>query len=260
MSSSRSATNIREEKAEQCNQEQQYRPGDIVTVSGLKSAIVLNGMFGVVKRSCSVNNRNRVEVLVAGYSQAVGIKPCNLTIMKPSTVRRFQHAAFWSKVDGKIPMCTFDDWPSNWSESEERRFLRKTLRWKDPQILGGIESEGVAKPNFMMYFDAGDDLSPINEAAASIENLLPGYELGKISGSRIGPIRGICVLVYSPTMSSLTSSFGPAPTGVIISDSRDRLFSLSELRDVLAFQDSPAARAQYKAHDNHMHRMFGGLM
>jgi len=146
-------------------------------------------------------------------------------------------------------------------------FLRQKFKWTNLEILGGIESRMAAKPDVVMYFDADDEESPINNIAARIENLLPDYELSKVS-PRAGPIRGVCVLVYPSPMKSTFGGMGSPefvasmpPAGIeFTSGNANRQFSVQQLREVLEFQESQEGRAQYEAQDNPIHRMFGGMM
>lgn len=236
-----------------------YPPGSVVEITGLCGNVELNGMLGVVKRF--VTDTERFEVMLSGRRNTIAAKPANLILQESSQERRFQHAAFWPKLNRTIiPMCTFDDWPKGDNELQERRFLREKLKWTNPTVLSGIESKNVPKPNFVIYFDADDEVSPINDIAASMEQRLPDYELTKVEYVCKGrPIRGVCVLVYSPMVSTLYSSTGPS-SQVLPAQNANRHFSLQELRDVLKFQESPEGIAQYKAHDNPMHRVFGGMM
>ena len=57
--------------------------------------------------------------------------------------------------------------------AKERRFLKENKGWKEPQIVGGVTSQGKAKPDFMMYYDAGETTAPINCWAKRIASLLP---------------------------------------------------------------------------------------
>jgi len=62
--------------------------------------------------------------------------------------------------------------------AKKRRFLKENKGWKEPQILGGVTSQGKAKPDFMMYYDAGETTAPINCWAKKIASL---RRRGKIS-------------------------------------------------------------------------------
>ena len=62
-------------------------------------------------------------------------------------------------------------WPANWTQ--EKPFLVNNLKWKNPQIFGGVTRQGMPKPDFMMYFDADDTTSLPNPIAKSVYDLLP---------------------------------------------------------------------------------------
>jgi len=248
--------------------------GEIVKLQNL-SRPDLNGRFGIVQSF--VNDTGRYEVVsIDGHgNRRLALKPENLTqqgIIKPadpdfSSERRFQHVVFWPRPKGStnaIPVQAFDDWPP--SHYDEEVFLMEKLHWKDPQVLGGVESRGVAKPDFMMYFDAGNTHAPINMAAKMILANLPDYELSKLGleSSHSTTPRGACVLVYSPMKMSTPQSFGipgqdDVPTEMMTAGNPDRLFSLQQLLGTLSFQMSPEGRQQYEEHDDPMHRMFGGM-
>ena len=55
--------------------------------------------------------------------------------------------------------------------AKKTRFLKENKGWKEPQILGGVTSQGKAKPDFMMYYDAGETTAPINCWAKKIASL-----------------------------------------------------------------------------------------
>lgn len=245
--------------------------GSVVELTGLQAA-ALNGSLGVVKRFNATSGRYHV-VKSQGTNACVGIKPENITranVVQPSDpnfagARRYQHVVFWPRVRGvdAIPVHSFTDWPEDWTE--ELQFLRRRLGYVNPQTLSGVESQGSAKPDFVMYFDAADTVSPINKAAVAIKRNLPGYEVGKLPREvQDTTPRGPCVLVYSPMTSSVTFSGGMGMSKTqyapMTSGPEGRLFSLKQLRGTLLFQESAEGRAQYRAHDNPMHRMFGGMM
>lgn len=158
-----------------------------------------------------------------------------------------QLAAFWptaSAVRGPsdIPLSAIDGWPTSLAAEEDH--LKSAWGWGSPQFLGGIESRGKEKPDFMIAYDAEDTTSPRNLIATKVAQLLPEYERQKVELPRDG-YRGACILVFSPMNTSST------PT--------NKRWSLNELRTVLHFHLCPDAAAQYNAHDNPMHRMFGGM-
>ena len=244
--------------------------GSVVQMTGLRTAD-LNGKLGVVKRFDKESGR--YEILKShGTRASVGIKPENITqdsITKPSDpdfagARRYQHVVFWPRVDSRrasaIPVHAFPDW----SPRSKHDFLRRRLGYVNIQSFSGVENRGSAKPDFILYFDAADDVSPINHTAAAIKSNLPGYEIGKVDREYQNKTpRGPCVLVYSP-MSSTTFYGGKGmPTTQVASTTSgntNRRFSLEQLMGTLLFQESEEGRAQYRAHDNPMHRMFGDLM
>ena len=248
--------------------EPQFVPGSVVEFSGLKTT-ELNGKFGVVKRFAQ--DVGRYEIVLSGRLGTMAIKPENLTqanVIVPSNpdfkyAAHYQHIAFWPRIDGTdtIPVHAFKDWPTSDSQVEEEAFLKRRLGWDSPRIVGGVESRGTAKPDFMVYFDENDDVSPVNQAAWLTKKNLPAYEIQKLPRrcQSMKP-RGVCVLIYSPLTSMLFSSNSP---GEMVSSSlsgpENRRFPLHHLLDVLLFQESPEGRRQYELHDNPMHRVFGGI-
>ena len=246
-------------------------PGSVVELLGLTRA-ELNGKLCVVKRFD--DDSGRYEVYGVG-SRSLGIKPENLTqrsIVSPehpafSESRRFQHVIFWPRpggARGEIPVHAFDDddWPADVDGGEptwpaRKSILKGRLGWKDPEILSGVESDSVAKPNFQVYFDAGDQTSLVNHTAVAIWRNLPGYEIAKLPLEiRNQQPRGACVLVHSVMTHICGSSWDPV-VRVTKSSNTNRKFTLQHLRNILLFQESSEGRAQYEAHDNWMHRMFG---
>lgn len=245
-----------------------FEPTSIVKVQGLQARPELNGTFGIIKRF--IEDSNRFEVIKSRGKGSLSIKPENLSqeqILKPSDKdftndQSWEQIAFWPNVNGVVPVQPLRDWPHD--QFQEEHFLSSTLGYQMPKVLGGVESEGVAKPNFCMYFDAADNESPVNETAEAIAALLPSYELFKISrsmgeGKSRKPFRGACVLIYSPMKITNFSSFGgPMNNATTTSGNEDTLFSAAQLKDVLDFHKSEEAKRQYQAHDNPMHRVFGG--
>lgn len=250
---------------------EEYSAGSLVMILGLQAKPSLNGQFGVVKKFHT--DKGRYEITPSRGSGTLAIKPSNLSqesVVKPKDAgfqeRKHQIAAFWpTKFGNDIPIQGFVDWPTDWEE--EKQYLKEKFQWTKPTLLSGIENAGSAKPEFQMYFDAGDKESPHNAVAQAIMNLLPIYELGKIGDAANSTLRGVCVLVYSPMKSTITN-FGTAAIGMgdqpgvseLTSGNASRKFSLEQLRAVLEFHQTSAAKAQYDAHDNPMHRMFGDMM
>lgn len=149
----------------------------------------------------------------------------------------------------------------------EIEFLKTLLGWKKPKILGGITRKGHAKPDFMLYFDAGDTISTPNLVANRIADLLPSFERFKIDEIRQGHcIRGACVLIYSPMKSFLSYKHEARPTfsntkGLkLTTGEEDSQFSMKSMRQILMFHQTPDAADMYKRHDHPKHRLFGDLM
>jgi hypothetical protein len=90
----------------------------------------------------------------------------------------YNHVLLWPSINNAIPAQAFPDWPE--IKTEEGTFLMNNLKWKNPKIAGGITSEGNEKPDFVIYFDAVDEESPLNNVAQAAIDLLPVYEIGKV--------------------------------------------------------------------------------
>ena len=247
------------------------KPGSVVKLTGLRTAS-LNGSLGVVKRFNEGSGRYHV-VKSQGTNACVGVKPENITqdsIVQPSdpgfaSARLYQHVVFWPRPDGvdSIPVHSFPDWPGRGQSKVE--YLRRKLGYTDLQRFTGVEGPGSAKPDFILFFDAADETSPVNRTALSIKMNLPSYEINKVPRNVQNKApRGPCVLSYCPTtLGPLRSSNvefdrlslrnGPA-----LSDKGNKRFTLEQLRETLLFQESAESRAQYRSHDNPIHRMFAG--
>ena len=228
-----------------------FIPGSIVKFTGLQAKPELNGHFGIVKQF--LEDKGRYEILPSRGKRSLAIKPINLTYKSVVTPnddgyreQKHQVAAFWPITQKSLPVQGFEDWPTDWTQEE--RYLQRKLGWKTPALLSGIESEGAAKPDFEMYFDADDHESPPNTVAQAIADLLPEYERFKVS-SDLSQIRGVCILVYEPMITSFYSSGNP-----------NRHFSLEQLHYILHFLTTQRAKAQSEAHDNYMHSVFGGMI
>ena len=140
----------------------------------------------------------------------------NDTILLPTqkeftTQRIFQHVAFWPSHDetstiGHSAVHAFDDWPTTKEDGfhphdwiNVASFLRNRLKWERPTILRGVISAESTKPNFILYFDSDDKESPANETAMLIRDLMPVHEVRQLPLCYHEPIRGVCVLVYTPS-------------------------------------------------------------
>lgn len=159
-----------------------------------------------------------------------------------------------------IVVNSIDKWPTDWTK--ERLFLKDQLDWIQPEILGGITSQGQAKPDFQMYYDAKDTTSPRNDVAKRVASLFPEYEVRKVEGPKNGIFRGPCILVYSPMMSSMFGDDeehggGAFQTHVVPQSRPGKRRSLDQMQQVLFFQTTAEATRMYQEHDNPMHRMFG---
>ena len=98
--------------------------------------------------------------------------------------------------------------------------------------LGGVTSQKKAKPDLMMYYDAGETSAPINCWAENIAAVVPNFGKSKVESPGHG-YRGTCVLIHSPMIVD----------GVETSDTESK-FSLEALRDVIYFQCSLYPRIQ----------------
>ena len=162
------------------------KPGSVVKLTGLRTA-ALNGSLGVVKRFNTGSGRYHV-VKSQGTNACVGVKPENITqdsIVQPSDPeftksRLYQHVVFWPRPNGvdSIPVHSFTDWPGRGQSKVE--YLRRQLGYTDPQRFTGVKGPGSAKPDFILYFDAADETSPINHTALSIKRNLPSFEIIKV--------------------------------------------------------------------------------
>lgn len=247
-----------------------YAPGDLVKISGIKMRPQLNGQIGVVK--AFHEDQGRFEIVPTRGEGTLGLKPDNLSdtmFVKPNdeefgTKRQFDNLVFWPSVkDGDktvVPVHAFPDLPKigygDWKKQDD--YIYKALKWRSVDHVGGIEEEGRAKATFLLLFDGTDDTSPINESAQAIVKLLPKYQVRKTVLGDGRPVRGACMLSYSPTKSTVSNG-GSTNVNVKMESSPDRLFTHQQLSNILEFHTLKKAKAQYKAHDNPMHRVLGGL-
>ena len=173
--------------------------------------------------------------MLAKGDTTISAKASNLTSLDfDETAQKHEVGIFWPKASSsqrESIVCPIKDWPSDYNR--ETQFLRKNLKWTDPQILGGVEGPGDAKPNYMMYYDANDVKSFPNQFANAVSfplstwvpkkifckilvanffpifpspqiaARLPGYEHEKVpSPGGSGDYRGACIIVYSPMNTS----------------------------------------------------------
>eukprot|EP01063_Lacrimia_lanifica_P017929 TRINITY_DN24908_c0_g1_i1.p1 TRINITY_DN24908_c0_g1~~TRINITY_DN24908_c0_g1_i1.p1 ORF type:complete len:444 (+),score=119.51 TRINITY_DN24908_c0_g1_i1:58-1389(+) len=216
--------------------------GSLVRIGGESSQPSLNGCTAQV---VSLKDNGRVEVRQAHAARSYTLDAACVAALPADAARRHEHAEFWplAQSGGVAVSPVSGEWPSDWSQ--EKAFLKRQ-GWKAPEILGGVTQKGYRKPDFMMYYDAKDTASPVNPFAEAIAALLPGYERGKVPAPKGGKYRGSCILVFSPMNTSNTK--------------HDTRFTLDELREVVQFHTTDGAKAMYTAHDNPMHRVFGGNM
>ncbi|KAJ9436326.1 hypothetical protein DIPPA_23068, partial [Diplonema papillatum] len=141
------------------------------------------------------DNGEKVEVALP--KTLICCEPAKL-VAKTQDTRSKTHeiAMFFAGAKGLVNVAAMEEWPTEWAH--EKPFLAEKLEWGNPQILGGIERAGMPKPSFMMYYDAADATSTVNNIAESVAALLPSYELGKVPAPAGGKYRGACILVYSP--------------------------------------------------------------
>jgi len=212
--------------------------GTLAIITGLVNRTVLNGRVGVIWGPLS---DGRIPIAIAREAKILRIKPKMLReATYPNDPNKHIACSFWPwPGSGPISVSPIVGWPKLWTQ--EIPFLR-SLGWSNPKIMSGIEAEGKPKPDWVVYYDEGDTISVKNVIAERIAGLLPEFELEKMNG---GPIRGHCILVYSPMNTS------PSP--------EDKRWTLDEMRQVLSFHMTELALEQYDDHDNQMHRAFGGL-
>ena len=108
--------------------------------------------------------------MLAKGDTTISAKASNLTSLDfDETAQKHEVGIFWPKASSsqrESIVCPIKDWPSDYNR--ETQFLRRNLKWTDPQILGGVEGPGDAKPNYMMYYDANDVKSFPNQFANAV--------------------------------------------------------------------------------------------
>lgn len=250
----------------------EFSVGDLVRIHGLVSKPQFNQTIGVVKAYHA--NIERYEIQPSRGSKTLAIKAVNLSddeFLKPTddkfkTQRAFDNIFFWPSPDKdntetRIPIHCFSDCPSVDNPSAQDTFIKRTLGWTSVDTLSGIEEKGRDKPTFLLLFDGLDESSPINYAAMAIATLLPKYKVQSCSRYK-GIIRGVATLIYSPTKSTFSTSgmgMDHMDGHQTIEANANRRFTPQLLYDVIEFHHTTEAERQYKAHDNPMHRVFGGL-
>jgi len=178
--------------------------GKLVRISGLKGKPELNGSLGVVVGAAPDSNDRSVvrnKVMLGKGNTTISLKVCNLEeAVFDEAAKVHEVALFWppARSDSRwdtVNVAPIAGWPEDFTQ--ETSFMKKHLEWKDPQVLGGLESFGDAKPNYMMYYDAQDTDSFVNHFANKIA-LGPDvqrywdYKVPKPAGS--GDYRGACII------------------------------------------------------------------
>ena len=234
--------------------ESNLKIGTVIRAIDLKSQKNLNGKMGVIQKEVNPET-GRYPILLSQGSSLFCFKACNLEIVNLGKKNDVKHEVmmFWPTADNyrvkkaeEIIVNPIENWPTQWTL--EREFLKTKLGWTAPDILGGITSQGQAKPDFQMYYDAKDITSPKNVVAKCIASLLPEYEVQKVQAPQDG-FRGACILVYSPMNCN-----------GVFQTSEEKRWSLEQMQQVLFFQTTVEAKKMYKSHDNPMHRAFGATV
>ena len=106
----------------------------------------------------------------------LSVKPSNLQKVELDMDEKVhQNVAFWPRGScARVPVSPLEGFPTEWQM--EKQFLVQTLGWRSPEILGGVEHRGRAKPCWMFYYDAAETEAPVNEAAMSIASMVPGMQ------------------------------------------------------------------------------------
>lgn len=217
-----------------------YEPGDLIVFQGLNLAKHLNGKTGVIISYIPHMMRYKVHPTKAECS--VAVNPVNLTqknLILPGDdefkMNKHTCAAFWPHKG--IPVQGFCDWPKDWTKEIE--YLKQTCSWEKPFVINGITVDSNKSPNFVIYFDAGDNHSPVNMLAEAILSNLPLWEQSKVKvgcGDSIR-IRGVCILCYD--LPTVESDFVTNETTVPLCSSeqinKNELFSLQEMQDILYY-------------------------
>lgn len=206
-------------------------------IQGLRSSAAYNGRRAVVRQSVAAKGRWAVGLTRGG--RTLSIRPQNMALVPTGgshdalEVWPRAHAEMRSAAD--IPVSPIEDWPAQWTE--EKAFLRATRGWADPQLFG-FASEAAPKPDFQLYYDAGDGQSAVHELANLIAGATPPY---KLAGSTppVSPqgYRGNIVVVYSPTKMGGQTSAALAPHRP-----KGTTFSVQQIQQILLFFTTDAAR------------------
>ena len=248
----------------------EFSVGDLVRVHGLVSKPQFNHMIGVVK--AYHENTERYEIQPSRGSKTLAVKAVNLSddeFFKPTddrfkTERAYDNVFLWPSPNAtaRIPIQCFTDCPSAETPSAQDTYIQNKLGWQSVDTLSGVEEEGRDKATFLLLFDGLDESSPENHMAMQIAQLLPKYKVQSCSRYK-GIIRGVAILVYSPTKSTFGSSMGLGMEHMhgqqVIEANPNRRFTPQLLYDILQFHTTDRAKRQYNIHDDPMHRAFGAF-
>ena len=239
-----------------------------VRTLGLRRQPHWNGTVGLVKQW--LDGKERFAVIPPRGDRLLLVQSLNMNKYAcDETTGGLSAIAFWPETAARkrdnIPTHALQGWPTNtysgegWplSDHAQRTYLRDTLSWSDPQCLGGVTSRGQPKPDFVMYYDAGDDVSPANGMAERVAALMPSWERSKVPAPPSG-YRGVCVLEYAPTIRQTFGSHSEWSPPVA-SRTPTLKFTLAELREALLYQSTEDAEAMYARHNDPMHCVLGGL-
>ena len=251
-----------------------FSVGDLVRIHGLISRPELNQTIGVVKSYHKT--LQRYEIQPSRGSKSLAVKATNLSsdeFVKPSddefkTERAYNNVFLWpspttttSGANNIIPIQCFGDCPSVDSPDEQDVYIQKKLGWESVDTLSGIEEDGREKATFLLLFDGLDKSSPKNFAAMKMASLVPKYKQESCSRYS-GTIRGVAVLIYSPTKTTFFSGgmgMDHMNNHVFLEANTNRRFTHQRLYDIIQFHYTERAAAQYRAHNDPMHRVSGGL-
>ena len=251
------------------------RRGDFVEFSALRRQTEVNGMIGIVEQWVESKQRYAVQparggkVLLAKVDNLV-TSACGMDACDLDAIGFWPAMALGGEENTRvtdIPLMTLEGWPpaiyrkDGWPADDhtfKRDYLRARFSWSEPKCLGGVTSRGQAKPDFVMYYDADDVISPVNIIAERIAALMPYWEHAKVPAPPSG-YRGVCILEYAPTVRHMFGSHGGFPRRPYSTRSVRTRFTMSELRAVLLYQTTKEAQEMYARHMDPEHCVWGGL-
>jgi len=207
----------------------------VVELIGLKKT-ELNGKIGILW--CFVTDKCRWKVLVEKESCYLLIKPENIKEVesykspdgtKSDKEMRPNAWEVWAEPDssftvqkiktggegGEVPLMGLLKLPfnvSNPNTTAERAWLQKARHWKDPQgfnPVDGFFTDG-GKDGKYLYYDNGDNTSPINYWANHVMKLTPHYRLQQLPCLQDGGIHGNVIVMSSPHMGHQFKTYNAA--------------------------------------------------